>query len=59
MKKLTVLKKNKHLVTLYFDKEKKNYSYRLVFRNREELLSFENSIKNKTEVINVRADMQS
>ncbi len=58
-KEVDSLKKNKNLVTLYFDKEKKNYSYRLVFRDREELLNFENSIKNKSEVINIRADMQS
>lgn len=58
-KEIDSLKNNENLVTLQFDKENKNYSYRLVFRERAALLNFENSIKDNQDIINLRADMQS
>ena len=51
--------KDKNIINFYFDKEKKIFSYRLVFKSKKELLDFEKSIKNNPEIINVRADMQS
>ena len=51
--------KDKNIINFYFDKEKKIFSYRLVFKSKKELLDFERSIKNNPEIINVRADMQS
>ena len=51
--------KDKNIINFYFDKEKKVFSYRLVFKSKKELLDFERSIKNNPDIVNVRADMQS
>ena len=53
------LKKKKALIHFYIDKKNKVYSYRLVFSSREDLISFQHSIKDDKRIISVRADMQS
>ena len=44
---------------LLSDKEENNYSYRLVFQNRDDLLIFRKSLKDNPDINNIRADMQS
>lgn len=58
-KEMTDLTNNKHLINFYYDKEENNYSYRLVFQNRNDLLNFRNSLKDNPDINNIRADMQS
>ena len=53
------LQKNKSLIHFFSDKKKEVYSYRLVFQNREDLINFENSIRDDKRLISLRADMQS
>jgi len=53
------LEKNKALIHFFIDKKNKVYSYRMVFRDREDLISFQNSIKDDNRIVSVRADMQS
>ena len=53
------LEKKKSLIHFYMDKKNKVYSYRLVFSNREDLISFQHSIKDDNRIISVRGDMQS
>ena len=53
------LEKKKSLIHFYMDKKNKVYSYRLVFSSREDLISFQHSIKDDKRIISVRADMQS
>ena len=52
------LKKNT-IVYFYYDKERKIYSYRLVFEDKEKLLEFKNEIIDNSDIISLRADMQS
>ena len=52
------LKKNT-IVYFYYDKERKIYSYRLVFEDKEKLLEFKNQIIDNSDIISLRADMQS
>ena len=51
--------KNKGLISSYVDKERKIYSYRIVFKNRQDLISFRNNIVNDKRVLNVKSDLQS
>ena len=51
--------KKKSLIHFYIDKKNKVYSYRLVFKNREDLISFQESIQNDKRIISARADIQS
>ena len=53
------LEKKKSLIHFYMDKKNKVYSYRLVFSSREDLISFQHSIKDDNRIVSVRADMQS
>ena len=53
------LVKKKSLIHFYKDEKNKVYSYRLVFNNREDLISFQHSIKDDNRIISVRGDMQS
>ena len=53
------LEKNKSLIHFFLDKKNKVYTYRLVFRNRENLISFQNSIKDDKRLVSVRADIHS
>ena len=51
--------KKKSLIHFYIDKKNKVYSYRLVFKNREDLISFQESIQDDKRIISARADIQS
>ena len=53
------LEREKSLIHFFMDKKNKVYSYRLVFSSREDLISFQDSIKDDKRIISVRADMQS
>ena len=53
------IEKNKSLIHFYIDKKNNNYSYRLVFKNKNDLINFENKIREDKRVINLKADMQS
>ena len=53
------LNSNESLINFFLDEKKKIYSYRLVFKNRNELIAFESSIKKDNRLISVRVDMQS
>ena len=58
-KEIIDLTNNKHLINFHYDKEENNYSYRLVFQNRDDLLIFRKSLKDNPDINNIRADMQS
>jgi len=49
----------KNLINFFNDKEKKLYSYRLVFKSKNDLIDFEKILKKDSRILNVRADMQS
>ena len=51
--------KKESLIHFYIDKKNKVYSYRLVFKNRDDLISFQQSMQDDNRIISVRADMQS
>ena len=53
------IEKNKSLIHFFLDKEKKTYSYRLVFKNRKNLIDFEKQVRSDPKITNVRVDMQS
>lgn len=58
-KEIEELSKRKELLHFYFDKNEKNYSYRLVFQSREKLLTFKDSISLNPEIESIRVDMQA
>ena len=58
-KAINELEKNKSLINFFIDKKNENYSYRLVFKNKKDLIDFENSIRDDERIINIKADMQS
>jgi hypothetical protein len=58
-KAIKELEKNKSLINFFIDKENGNYSYRLVFKNKRDLIDFDNSIRDDERIINIKADMQS
>ena len=49
----------KKLINFYKDNENKYFSYRLVFKSQNDLIYYQNSIKNDKRILNIRADMQS
>ena len=49
----------KKLINFYKDNENKHFSYRLVFKSQNDLIYYQNSIKNDKRILNIRADMQS
>ncbi len=51
--------KENSLIHFFKDNKNKIYSYRLVFRNRDDLLSFQDMIKDDKRILSVRGDMQS
>ena len=58
-KAIKELEKNKSLINFFIDKKNENYSYRLVFKNKKDLIDFDNSIRDDERIINIKADMQS
>ena len=49
----------KNVIYFYFDKERKIFSYRLVFDSKEELVKFRNDVDKNIGVISIKADIQS
>ena len=58
-KEIPVLNTKDELINYFFDKKSKNFFYRLNFKNKLELMQFEKQIKNISEILNIRVDMQS
>ena len=50
---------NDNVIYFYFDKERKIFSYRLVFENKDKLISFRNKLEKNSSVVSVKADIQS
>ena len=50
---------NDNIIYFYFDKERKIFSYRLVFENKDKLISFKNKLDKDSSVVSVKADIQS
>lgn len=57
-REINELTKKKELLHFFFDKNENNYSYRLVFQNREELLNFKDSLSLNKNIESIRVDMQ-
>ena len=58
-KEIPVLNTKDELINYFFDKKGKNFFYRLNFKNKLDLIQFETKIKNISEILNIRVDMQS
>lgn len=50
---------NENIINFYFDKENSNYTYRIVFNSKEELIKFTQKAQKMDSVLNVRADINS
>ena len=50
---------NKGLISSYMDSERKVFSYRIVFKNRQDLIAFRNKFIKDERVLNIRSDLQS
>ncbi len=50
---------SKGLISSYVDSERKVYSYRIVFKNRQDLIAFRNKFIKDERVLNIRSDLQS
>jgi len=50
---------NKNIIYFYFDKERKIYSYRLVFENKDNLVAFRNKLEKNPDIVSLKADIQS
>lgn len=51
--------KNENIINFYFDKQNNNYSYRIVFKTKKDLMEFTEKAKKQDKIINIRADIQS
>lgn len=51
--------KNEDVINFYFDKKNNNYSYRIVFKSKKELVEFTEKVKKQEKILNIRADIQS
>ena len=51
--------KNEQVINFYYDKKNKNFSYRIVFKTKEDLVAFTEKVKKEDNIINIRADIQS
>lgn len=58
-KEIEDFKNKDNLISIYSDKENNSFSYRFVFKSRKDLLEFEKKINNNSDILNIRADMQS
>ena len=50
---------NENIINFYFDKENSNYTYRIVFNSKEELIKFTQKAQKMDRVLNVKADINS
>ena len=51
--------KDEEVINFYFDKKNGNYSYRIVFKTKNDLVEFTEKAKKQEKIINNRADVQS
>ena len=58
-KEIEDFKNKDNLISIFSDKENNSFSYRFVFKSRTDLLEFENKINDNSDILNIRADMQS
>ncbi len=58
-KDLKILSEHKGLISSFNDKKNNAYNYRLVFKNRNELIQFKNELSNIENINNIRSDLQS
>ena len=58
-KDLRILNEHKGLISSFNDKNDNIYNYRLVFKNRDELIEFKNELIKNEGVNNIRSDLQS
>ena len=50
---------NENIINFYFDKQNNNYTYRIVFNSKEELIKFTQIAKKIEHILNIRADINS
>ena len=50
---------NSNMIYFYFDKDRKIFSYRLVFQSKLELTNFRKQIENNKNITSIRADIQA
>ena len=48
---------SENIINFYFDKENNNFTYRIVFNSKEELIKFTQKAKIMDQILNVRADI--
>ena len=51
--------KDKNKINFYFDKKNNNFSYRLVFKTKDDLIKFTEKAKKMEKILDIRADIQS
>jgi hypothetical protein len=56
---IKILSEHRGLISSFSDQYKKNYNYRLVFKNRDDLNYFKEKLKNIKSIKNIRSDLQS
>ena len=56
---IKILSEHRGLIGSFSDQYKKNYNYRLVFKNRDDLNYFKEKLKNIKSIKNIRSDLQS
>ena len=58
-KDLEILNNHKGLISSYDDKKNNVYNFRIVFKNKNELIKFKNELTNTENINNIRSDLQS
>jgi len=56
--KIELIEESKYLVFYNHDKEKNKFFYRLLFESKNELIEFQNLIKDFEEILNLKANME-
>ena len=55
--KIDIIENNENLINFYFDKEKNEFSYRLIFKNKKELTKIKIFLENSSDVLSIKADL--
>ena len=55
--KIDIIENNENLINFYFDKEKNEFSYRLIFKNKKELAKIKNFLENSSDILSIKADL--
>ena len=56
--KIDLIENNENLINFYFDKEKNEFSYRLIFKNKKELTKIKVSLENSSDILSIKADLK-